>query len=244
MIEMDTETMEPMEGVAQSKEPPTGRSSRRNPLALMVLCTLWEQPTHPYQLVQILKGRQKDKSARLNYGSLYTVIAGLEKHDLIEAVEVTKVGNLPPRTTYRVTKAGIAELNDWLSQLIASPEPEIPQFMTALSLLPALPVDTAARLLRQRAGSLERTLELMDAQRQQSARMIPELLFIEALYQAAMIRAELAFTNQLVDDIESGRLSGVQSWRMIQKSLEDGRPNYGASVAAFAKEGYPVEQYE
>ena len=214
--------------------------SRRNPLALMVLCTLWEQPTHPYQLVQTLKQRRKDKSARLNYGSLYTVIANLERANLIEAVEVTQVGNLPPRTTYQVTPAGVEELTSWLSDLIGRPEPEIPQFMTALSLLPTLPVEQVLALLRQRLTALEKTMEEMAAQREQSRQMIPELLYIEASYQAAITEAEYVFTRLLIDDIESGDLSGVAAWRVIHATKQNGRPNYEASAAAFAAEGFPV----
>jgi len=218
--------------------------SRRNPLALMVLCTLWEQPTHPYQLVQVLKGRRKDKSARLNYGSLYTVIANLEKSGLIEAVEVTQVGNLPPRTTYKVTDAGISELTDWLCDLIAKPEPEIPQFMTALSLLPAVPVDRAVTLLRQRVATLEDVLREMSDQRAESRQIIPELFYIESSYQEAMTRAELIFTQKLIEDIESGHLSGVDAWKVIHQTMRDGRLDYQASFEAFANEGFPLESYE
>jgi len=214
------------------------RISRRNPLALMVLATLWEQPTHPYQLVQTLKGRQKDKAARLNYGSLYTVIASLEKAGLIEAVEVTKSGNLPPRTTYKVTDDGIAELMDWLSSLIAQPEPEIPQFMTALSIIPALPVDEAVRLLKKRVDTLQDMCDAMAAQREVSRKAIPELMSIEARYQEAMTRAELAFTRQLVDDIETGALTGVKMWRMFQETLKTGPIRQADLAAACRAEGF------
>jgi len=213
-------------------------SSRRNPLALMVLCTLWEQPTHPYQLVQILKGRQKDKAARLNYGSLYTVIATLEKAGLIEAVEVTKVGNLPPRTTYRVTDDGASELTEWLSDLVAEPAQEIPQFMTALSILPALPVERAEALLRRRVEKLQHKLEEMGAERAATHDVIPELFSIEARYLEAMTQAELAFTEKLIDDISSGRLSGVSVWQAMQRNLKDGRPDQSLVKEIFEQEGF------
>jgi len=212
--------------------------SRRNPLALMVLCTLWEMPTHPYQLVQTLKGRQKDKAARLNYGSLYTVIANLENAGLVEAVEVTKAGNLPPRTTYRVTDAGITELNDWLSSLIADPEPEIPQFMTALSILPALPVDQAVTLLGRRVEALRQTLNMMSVHRDASQAAIPELFSIESRYAAVMTRAELEFTLQLIKEIEDGSLGGIDIWQAMQQTLRDGRPDQGAMAAAFERAGF------
>lgn len=72
----------------------------------MVLATAWERPTHPCQVVQTLKLRQKDRAARLNYGSLYTVVATLERDGLIEATGETREGNLPPRTTCRAADAG------------------------------------------------------------------------------------------------------------------------------------------
>ena len=206
----------------------------------MVLCTLWEEPTHPYQLVQILKGRQKDKAARLNYGSLYTVIAGLEKAGLIEATAVTQSGNLPPRTTYRVTDAGMVELNDWLASLIADPEPEIPQFMTALSILPALPIELAVALLRQRADGLTQILAAMSVQREGSQAAIPQLFSIESRYLEALTRAELDFTAGLIDDIEAGRLGGVGVWQVMHQTLRDGRPDRAAIAAAFADEGFPA----
>ena len=215
--------------------------SRRNPLALMVLATLAEQPTHPYQLVQTLKGRQKDKSARLNYGSLYTVIGSLEKAGLIEALEVTKSGNLPPRTTYKVTEYGLTELIDWLSTLISDPEPEIPQFMTALSILPAISPEEAVRLLRQRVEKLGRTLETMAAERAKNIKIIPELLSIESKYLEALTRAEYDFTNKLIDDIVTGQLGGVRVWRAIQERLVDGRIDYDAVAAALAEDGYSFD---
>ena len=66
-------------------------ASRRNPLTLMVLATLWEQPTHPYRILRILQERSKDRAAKLNYGSLYTVVATLEREGLIESTGVTQI---------------------------------------------------------------------------------------------------------------------------------------------------------
>jgi DNA-binding PadR family transcriptional regulator len=97
------------------------------------LCVLWEQPAHPYQIVQTLEARHKVAVAKLNYGSLYTVIARLERDGTIEAVEVTRSGNLPPRTTYKVTASGAAELTDWLAAIIGEPMVEPNSSAAALS---------------------------------------------------------------------------------------------------------------
>jgi len=217
--------------------------SRKNPLALMALCVLWQTPTHPYGIVGFLKDTYKDKSARLNYGSLYTVIGNLEKAGLIEAVEVTQTGNLPPRTTYRVTDAGIAEMGDWLAELIAQPVEEVPQYMTALSILPAIGVDEAVALLRRRAVTLTETVEAMARQRQVVANAVPDIFSIDAYYQMAMTRAELDFTENLISQIESGELTGVDVWHSIHANLLDGRPVWGQIKAAFEDGGYQMPDF-
>ena len=211
------------------------RYSRSNPLALMVLCTLWEQPTHPYQIVQTLKQRRKDRSAKLNYGSLYTVIASLEKAGLIEAVAVTREGNLPNRTTYRVTDAGAEELMSWLADLFAHPREEFPAYMAALSLMPALPPDQVVALLDERIAELSATVAELDEEFAQTTAYLPELLSIEQRYLVAITRAELEFTQKLADAIRSGELPGIELWRTIHETATHGRPN-GPAVAEALRE--------
>ncbi|MCL2782534.1 MAG: PadR family transcriptional regulator [Propionibacteriaceae bacterium] len=212
--------------------------SRKNPLALMALCVLWQTPTHPYGIVQYLKATYKDKAARLNYGSLYTVIGQLEKAGLIEAVEVTRAGNLPPRTTYQVTGAGITEMNAWLSDLLANPIDEAPQYLTALSILPAVSVDEALVRLRSRADTLRQTVADMEADRARIAPLVPEIFSLDAYYQLAIARAELAFTDDLVARIESGELGCIDLWRDIYASLKDGRPDWAQVTTAFESAGF------
>ena len=213
------------------------RYSRSSPLALMVLCTLWEQPTHPYQVLQTLMQRHKDRSAKLNYGSLYTVIASLEKAGLIEAVAVTREGNLPNRTTYRVTDAGADELMSWLADLFAHPREEFPAYMAALSLMPALPPDQVVALLDERIAALSATVAELDEEYAKTTAYLPALLSIEQRYLAAMTRAELEFTQKLADAIRTGELPGIELWRAIHETATDGRPNSPAVAEALRKAG-------
>jgi DNA-binding PadR family transcriptional regulator len=120
---------------------------RNNPLALAVLICLYERPMHPYEVATTLRRRHKDDSVRLNYGSLYAVVASLEGRGLIEAGEVQRDGRLPERTVYRITDAGRIEAHDWLAELVSTPVKEYPAFEAGLSFLPALEPDEArARL--------------------------------------------------------------------------------------------------
>src|SRR5437667_7304160 len=113
-----------------------GRRAVSNLLALAVLVTLTERPMHPYEMATTMRSQGKERSIKLNYGSLYTVVGNLAKHGLIEAMGAGREGRRPERTVYRITEAGRAELDDWMAELIAVPVKEYPQFEAALAVQP------------------------------------------------------------------------------------------------------------
>ena len=213
------------------------RTRRTNPLALAVLVQLWERPMHPYEVSMTLRERRKEESVRLNFGSLYSVVESLEKHGLIEAASTERDGNRPTRTVYRITDAGVTEAIDWLTDLVREPVKEFPQFEAALSFLPALAPDDAVRLLRIRAEALRMTLTANDATRAAArAQGLPELFELEAEYEAAMQRAELAFVEDLTSRIVDGTLAGVDLWRRLHDTLvRDGRVDPDEMAKAVAE---------
>lgn len=115
------------------------RRSRGNPLALAVLLCLGERPMHPYEIAATLRQRHQHESVRLNYGSLYAVVAALDRRGLIESKATRREGRLPERTVYALAPAGGIEAQDWLTDLLSQPVREYPSFEAALSFLPALP---------------------------------------------------------------------------------------------------------
>src|SRR6478609_9503027 len=169
------------------------RRQRSNPLALAILCVLREQPRHPYEVASTLKTRKKHESIKLNYGSLYNVVDGLERDGFIEVVETVREGRRPERTIYGITDKGMREMTDWLADLVATPEKEYTQFEAALSLLPALPPDEAVELPRHRAEERVFREELG----------LPRLFALEAEYSAALMRAELAYITDLAAEIRT-----------------------------------------
>jgi DNA-binding PadR family transcriptional regulator len=188
--------------------------SRSNPLALAVLGCLFEKPMHPYEMAQTMRLRAKHESIKLNYGSLYGVVEGLERRGLIRPLETTRQGRRPQRTVYEITATGTVEMNEWLSELVAVPVKEYLQYEAALSLLHGLPPDEAVPLLRQRCSALEVTLDESEARSEGAdKRGIPRIFVIEEEYKVALLRTELEFTRTLIADIESGELSGVDEWR-------------------------------
>jgi DNA-binding PadR family transcriptional regulator len=196
--------------------------NRSNPLALAVLICLYERPMHPYEVATTLRQRNKHESVRLNYGSLYGVVASLERRGLITPVETAREGRLPERTGYRLTDAGGVETHDWLTDLIATPVKEYPSFEAALSFLPALPPDDVIGLLRERALRLETEVAQAQASEDVAEKMgLPRLFSIEGQFRIVLLEAELGFARRLAADIESGALDGVDWWRAVHRSGGD-----------------------
>jgi DNA-binding PadR family transcriptional regulator len=197
--------------------------NRSNPLALAVLICLYERPMHPYEVATTLRQRNKHESVRLNYGSLYSVVASLERRDLITPMEIAREGRLPERTVYELTDAGRVETHDWLTDLIATPVKEYPSFEAALSFLPALPPDDVVGLLRERALRLETEIAQAQASEAVAEKMgLPLLFSIEGRFRIVLLECELDFARRLAADIESGALGGVDWWRAVHQG--DGDP--------------------
>jgi len=199
---------------------PGGRSTS-NPLALAVLACLSERPMHPYEMASTMRERGKEHSIKLNYGSLYTVVDNLAKHGLIEAVEARREGRRPERTVYRLTDTGRIKLDAWMSDLLARPVKEYPQFEAALSLMPVLHPDHVLALLRERIRALEKGITMERLMLDTASKAgLPRLLLIEGEYHLTMQQTELAWVQELADEIEVGTFEGLNGWRQISETGE------------------------
>jgi DNA-binding PadR family transcriptional regulator len=196
------------------------RSRPSNPLALAVLALLFERPMHPYEMGVILRQRRKEDSIKLRYGSLYTVIDLLLRRGFIAARETERDGKRPERTVYELAEAGRDELMVWMSDLIATPVKEYPQFEAALCLLPVLPPDQTLVLLRQRLAQLHAKVGEIEALHgaPQFANF-PPLFLVETEYRLAMLKAELHFVAGLIERVEGG-WGPIQLWRGLHEDRE------------------------
>lgn len=198
---------------------------RANPLALAVLVSLFEEPLHPYEIATRLKARKKHESVRLNYGSLYAVVDSLARAGWIRPRDTEQTGHLPPRTIYELTDLGRTEMEDWLSDLVSTPQSDYPNFEAALSFLPALPPDTVLALLETRVQALELALAEARAARQWLASQgFPRLLWLEAEFHSALRSAELDYARHLIQDIRSDRLEGLDWWRSAYANTGEAGP--------------------
>jgi DNA-binding PadR family transcriptional regulator len=189
---------------------------RSNPLALAVLVCLAERPMHAYEVAGVLRARNKHASVRLNYGSLYSVVASLERRGLIEPTQTDRTGRLPERTVYALTDAGAVEMREWLSALIAVPVRDYTAFEAGLSFLPALSPERARALLQERAEQLQRELaERAGSRGLLGSAEVPRLFWVEEEYRHAIRRAELDYVRRLLADIDNADLEGIGWWHEI-----------------------------
>ena len=179
-----------------------------NTLALAVLGLLQERPMHPYEMASTLRERHKDSSFKINSGSLYDTVEALAREGWIEPVETERDGRRPERTVYAFTALGQQEFLAWIDELIATPVPEYPKFIAAVSYLGALGPDRAGQALAQRAGHLERRIEETAAALAATvgSGRVPRLFMIEVECALHSWEAELAWTRRTIAEIRDGTL--------------------------------------
>ena len=191
-----------------------------NLLALAVLSLLAQQPMYPYEMAQTLRTRGKDRTIRINWGSLYTVVQNLEKHGFIEAAGTNREGRQPERTTYRITEQGMAELRDWLRELLSEPDDQPTPFAAALAEGGILPPAEMAELLAQRLARLDKANAAHEAELTVWNERLPRILIIESDYELAMRKAQADWVRGLLSEITEGTLGGMDTWRKIHETGE------------------------
>jgi len=187
-----------------------------NLLGLAVLAVLAERPMHRYEMASVIRSRGKDRQLAVKWGSLYTVVDNLTRHGFVTVVGSDRAGSRPERTIYRITEAGVAELQDWASELVAEPAGDADPFVAGLSVLAALPPDDAVVLLDQRAAALSaRVGELRDELTEESGN-VARLFLIENEYALSQLEAQLAWVRAFRDELTSGSFADLEGWRQAQ----------------------------
>ncbi|WP_199191625.1 PadR family transcriptional regulator [Amycolatopsis sp. CA-126428] len=191
-----------------------------NVLGLAVLSVVQERPMHPYEMAAVLKQRGKDADMPIKWGSLYTVVANLEKHRFIEAVESVKDGGRPERTVYRITPAGREEFEDWVRELVGTVDREPPRFKAGLSMIGVLGPDQAISRLRERLEQLGERAEAHRAALEQLRPLMPRLFLVEVEYDLAMTEAEARWVRGFLEELTTGALPGLDAWRRYHETGE------------------------
>jgi DNA-binding PadR family transcriptional regulator len=193
-----------------------------NPLAFAVLGSLGERAMHPYEISSMLKLRGKDGSIKLNYGSLYSVVAALEKAGFIQAVETVRDGNRPEKTVYAITEAGRAEFDGWLTELLGTPEQEFRQLEAGLAYMPAFPPERVAALLEQRVVALDQEIaQLTTAHEFMAAKKFPRIFWVESEFRLEVLTAERNYAERLAGEIRTDELEASAFWRKTHELVAE-----------------------
>lgn len=169
---------------------------------------LTEEPMHAYRMQQLIKERHKDDVVNVSQrNSVYQTIQRLARDGLVEVAATERAENRPERTTFRVTDAGRATLNDWLRTMLSTPARQYPEFPAALSFLPHLAPADAVEALTTRVTRLEERLAALDAEIAEVNRFLPRLFAIESEYQRQVVHAELSYVSDLVEDLRAERIT-------------------------------------
>ena len=181
---------------------------RPSPLALAVLSLLHASPLHPYAMQRLLKLWGKDSVINVGQrANLYKTIKRLDQAGLIEVRQTERDQQYPERTVYEVTDAGRAAVQDWLTEMIARPRNEFPQFPAALSFLMMKPPAEVAALLTERAAVVRGQLTALETDLAGYAAALPRIVLMDDDYQRAVLAAELDWLEGVLADLRSGELT-------------------------------------
>lgn len=189
-----------------------------NLTGLAVLGTVAQRPMHRYEIASIMRERSKGTDFDIKWSSLYTVVASLEKHGLLEVVGTSRAGARPERTIYRITDAGREEMLSWTRELLTTPGHEQSGFVAGLSMMAALTPDEVAAALRDRLAGLEDQLQALRASYAEALVEVPRLFLVEDEYGIAMREAEASWVRTLLAELTSGTYPLLQEWREWHRS--------------------------
>jgi DNA-binding PadR family transcriptional regulator len=181
---------------------------RVSPLAVAVLSLLHAGPLHPYAIQRLIKEWGKDQVINVGQrANLYKTIKRLQDAGLVAVLQTERDQRYPERTVYELTDAGRAAAPAWITDMVAAPRNEFPQFPAALSFLMLLAPDEALRALEQRAAALTGALRDVEASLEQFGGTLPRVTLMDDEYERAVTSAELAWLTGIIEDLRSGRLT-------------------------------------
>src|SRR5262245_15182746 len=132
---------------------------RPSPLALTVLGMLGGGPLHPYAIQSRMKAWGKDKVVNVGQrANLYKTIERLRAAGLVAVRKTERDQRFPERTVYELTDQGLGVGREWMTEMLATPRNEFPEFPAALSFVFGLTPAEALAALEQRAERLRPAL--------------------------------------------------------------------------------------
>jgi DNA-binding PadR family transcriptional regulator len=194
------------------------------PLAVTILGLLNERTMHPYEMYQLADTR-RGRLVKIRPGSLYHTVNRLEAERLVRTTGTDRTGNRPERTMYEITDSGRDALGRRVSDMLAAPAREYPQFPLALAEAHNLESGAVVDLLRERLGRLDQEIDELVASADGNEAP-PRIFSLGNEYLLTVARAERDWLRALVSDIDSGTLS----WLEFLEGLTFARPDHSGSA--------------
>jgi DNA-binding PadR family transcriptional regulator len=181
---------------------------RPSPLAMAVLSLLHAAPLHPYAMQRLIKEWGKDRVINVGQrANLYKTIRRLQEAGLVAVRQTERDQNYPERTVYELTGAGREAATEWITEMVAAPRNEFPQFPAALSFVMLLGPEHARQALERRATVLAARLAEIDADLAQYSGTLPRVTLMDDEYERAMVAAELSWLRAVIEDLRTGALT-------------------------------------
>lgn len=182
--------------------------SKPSGLALAVLALLYEEPMYPYRMQQLITSRGKSTSVNVTQrASLYSTIDRLNRDGLIELEQVSRDGQRPERSVYKITQTGRDAGREWLGDMLANPKPEYPEFGAALAQVPMIEMAEAIELLEHRQTIVEASVEELQRKLDGMRGRLPDVVLLDKYLSLRQQRTELDFIKEAVTSIRSGTMT-------------------------------------
>jgi DNA-binding PadR family transcriptional regulator len=180
---------------------------RPSPLALTVLCMLGGGPLHPYAIQSRMKAWGKDQVVNVGQrANLYKMIERLRAAGLIAVRTTERDQRFPERTVYELTDEGWRVAKEWLTEMLATPRNEFPEFPAALSFVFGLTPAEALAAFERRAERLRANLAGLDRELQDLSGP-PRLFLLETEYLRTVAAAEREWVERIVRELKTGELT-------------------------------------
>jgi len=180
---------------------------RSSPLALTVLGMLAGGPLHPYAIQSRMKAWGKDRVVNVGQrANLYKAIERLRAAGLIAIRTTERDQRFPERTVYELTEEGWRVGREWLTEVLATPRNEFPEFPAALSFIFGLTPAGALAALDRRAEQLRASLAEHDRELHDASGP-PRLFLLETEYLRTVAAAECEWVEGIVNELKAGELT-------------------------------------
>jgi DNA-binding PadR family transcriptional regulator len=192
---------------------------RPSPSALAVLSLLAVGPLHPYGMQRLIKQWGKDQVVNVGQrANLYKTIKRLNEAGLIAVRQTERDQQYPERTVYELTEPGRQAGREWLTDMLATPRNEFPEFPAALSFVMMLDPAGALTVLERRAAARRQDLARIEAGLETYSAVLPRVTLLDDEYQRAMIAAEVAWLAGVLDDLRTGALTWSEDLADLARS--------------------------